>query len=48
MHALRYVLLLVLLVFGRVVFGGSASLLDWIWTFWQSAFSVTWQQNVQV
>ena len=41
MHAFRCALSLVSLVFGEVLFAGSASLHDWFLHFLESAFSVT-------
>ena len=41
MHAFRYALSLVSLVFEEVFFAGSASLHDWFLHFLESAFSVT-------
>ena len=40
MHAFRYALSLVSLVFEEVFFAGSASLHDWFLHFLESAFSV--------
>ena len=41
MHTFRCALSLVLLVFGKCFFAGSASLHDWFLHFLESAFSVT-------